>query len=144
MQPIDMQLNDAAPDGERDLKVLLHQVAPALHPDRFVYCSFPCHKLPPLLDPVCTFREREGSTVIVTTKQAIEFGLAFRSEWALITLGVHSSLEAVGLLARVCRQLAAREIPCNVVSGYYHDHLFVPSEMADEATRALAALHLDT
>ena len=50
---------------------------------------------------------------------------------------MHSSLEAVGLLAEVARRLAAHGISVNVVSGYYHDHLFVPVDRAEEALAAL-------
>ena len=46
---------------------------------------------------------------------------------------VHSSLEAVGLTAIVSGKLAAYEISANVIAGYYHDHIFVPEQFADEA-----------
>jgi len=29
--------------------------------------------------------------------------------------------------------LAAYEISANVIAGYYHDHIFVPEQFADEA-----------
>ena len=45
----------------------------------------------------------------------------------MITLDVHSSLESVGFLAAVSARLAAAGIPCNAVSAFHHDHLFVPS-----------------
>ena len=47
------------------------------------------------------------------------------------------ALEAVGLTAAVSQALAQAGISCNIVAGYYHDHLFVP---ADEAKRALEVL----
>ena len=58
----------------------------------------------------------------------------------MITLTVHSSLEAVGLLAEVATAFAARGISVNVVSAYYHDHLFVPSDRVEEALAALSEL----
>ena len=46
------------------------------------------------------------------------------------------------MMAAISTALAAAEIPCNVVSAYHHDHLFVPwarREAAMTALRALAA-----
>jgi hypothetical protein len=55
-----------------------------------------------------------------------------------ITLGVISSLEAVGLTSAVSQALTEARISCNVVAAYSHDHLFVP---AKDAERALEVLH---
>jgi hypothetical protein len=58
----------------------------------------------------------------------------------MITLNVHSALDAVGFLAAVMKALSVRGISTNTVSAYYHDHLFVPSERAEEALAALRRL----
>ena len=50
-----------------------------------------------------------------------------------ITLRVHSSLRAVGLTAAVSAELARHGVSANVVAGYCHDHVLVPSEQAEEA-----------
>jgi uncharacterized protein len=54
-----------------------------------------------------------------------------------ITLDVHSALDGVGLTAAVATALARAGIPCNMVAGHHHDHVFVP---AGEAERALDVL----
>lgn len=59
---------------------------------------------------------------------------------AVITLSVHSSLDAVGLTAAVARQLATGGISCSVVAGYFHDRLFVPIDKADLAVNLLRDL----
>ncbi|MEO9649929.1 MAG: ACT domain-containing protein [Roseobacter sp.] len=41
-------------------------------------------------------------------------------------LQAHSSLGAVGFIARISNALASGDMGVNPVSGYYHDHLFVP------------------
>jgi hypothetical protein len=58
----------------------------------------------------------------------------------MITLEVHSSLEAVGFLAAIATRLAAAGIGVNPVAGYFHDHLFVPEARAEEAMRLLDEL----
>jgi hypothetical protein len=67
-------------------------------------------------------------------------GLQFEFEAAMITLQVHSALDAVGLTAAVSSALADAGIACNVVAGYHHDHLFVPYERGEEAVAILTAL----
>ncbi len=89
------------------------------------------------LDPICTFREREGITLIVRRADAERRGLPFTYPCRTITLNVHSSLYAVGLMAAITAMLARADVSVNPVSAYYHDHLFVRSE---DAERALALL----
>ncbi len=43
-------------------------------------------------------------------------------------------------MAALSTRLAERGIGANPISGYYHDHLFVPQEMVDEAVTALEEL----
>lgn len=123
--------------GERDLDKLQRQLAPTLHPGTFVYCTFPDFRLPAGLEPICTFRESEGLTAVVEQAAADRADLphVFRSK--LITLTVHSSLEAIGLLAAVATRLASAGIACNAVAAYHHDHLFVPEERAQQALTVL-------
>lgn len=58
----------------------------------------------------------------------------------MITCEVHSSLEAVGFLAVVAGRLAELGMGVNPVSGYFHDHLFVPEGREVEAVGALEGL----
>ena len=59
-----------------------------------------------------------------------------------ITLRVHSSLHAVGLTAAVSAELARHAVSANVVAGYFHDHVLVPSDRAEEALKHLENLSL--
>lgn len=90
--------------------------------------------------PVATIREREGTTMILQREVADGLGLPYTYLAAWITLRVNSDLAAVGLTAAVATALAERGISCNVVAGYYHDHLFVDLGSAEEAMRALTRL----
>lgn len=57
---------------------------------------------------VSSFREREGTTVIVKESVAKELDLKYEYVAAWIELEIHSSLEAVGLTAAVSTALAKR------------------------------------
>ena len=57
-----------------------------------------------------------------------------------IELTVHSALEGVGLTAAVASALAREGMPCNAVAAFHHDHIFVPSGMAEQALGVLTAL----
>lgn len=104
----------------------------------YVYASLPA--VPEGLTPFATIREDEGVTVIVTEQEARDAGLPLDETYARITLGVHSALDSIGLTATVAQTLASRSISCNVVAGYYHDHLFVQADRATEAAELLDGL----
>ena len=123
--------------GEQNLEILLRDMRPELHPGEFVFCSLDPQTDPSPVRPLGSFREQEGLTVILSKSQADQLGLPYAFVGAWITLNVHSALESVGMTAAVSQSLAQAGIPCNVVAGYYHDHLFVP---AIEAQRALEIL----
>lgn len=84
--------------------------------------------------------EDEGTTAIVSIVEAERRGwpVEFRAAW--LTVSVHSSLDAVGLTAALATVLAERDIACNVLAGYFHDHLLVPLARADEAVECLESL----
>jgi hypothetical protein len=55
----------------------------------------------------------------------------------MITLNIHSSLEAVGFMARIATELAKHGMGVNPVSGFFHDHLFVPDGREQDAMAVL-------
>jgi len=127
--------------GETELHKLLAGMRPQMQPGEFVFCSISPERFADLrVEPVGWFREPEGITVILPRRAAESVGLACEFPSRMITLGVHSSLHAVGFLAAVLARLAAASVSVNVVSGYHHDHLFVPAASADAALSALQAL----
>ena len=124
--------------GEDDLRTLLHHMKPEMQEGIFVFCSLPAGKdIPAALAPVLIFREREGTALIVRREEAERAGLSYQFASRLITLTVHSSLEAIGFLASVTARLADAGISVNAVSAFHHDHLFVPEHRADEALSLL-------
>lgn len=89
---------------------------------------------------MAVIQEDEGTTAVVTVTEAERRGwpVGFRAAWLTVT--VHSSLEAVGLTAALAAVLADVGIACNVLAGYFHDHLLVPLDRVDEAIQSLASL----
>lgn len=124
--------------GERDLDVLLSGMEPELQPGRYVFTT--TTHVPDTADPVVLVREAEGVTLVLDQAQADRLGLAYDYVAAMITLRVHSALAAVGLTAAFSAQLAAAGLSCNVVAGFFHDHLFVPFDQADLAVDRLRQL----
>lgn len=132
-------------NGIRDLSSLLENLEPRHIPGEFVFCSIDSRNLQSLGNtPLLIFRESEGITVIVPKEIAVQHSLSFENTWGLLILSVHSNLEAVGLLAAVTKALAASGISVNVVSAYYHDHLFVPYSKVYDALQILEEISEST
>lgn len=124
--------------GITKLNELLQSMRPKLLADEFVFCTV----LGALsdytdLEPVATFIESEGLTLVLEKSVAEKAGLAFEGSFRQITLTVHSSLEAVGLTAAISTKLTSKGISANVIAAYYHDHIFVQASKAEAAILAL-------
>lgn len=126
--------------GVTDLDLLLRTMEPVLAAGRFVYASVPAGEVEKHLsrNPLGLFHEAEGVTLILPAERAE--GLAASPPMRMITLTVHSSLEAVGLTAAFAGALNREGISANVVAGYHHDHIFVPERDAERALEALRGL----
>jgi hypothetical protein len=113
--------------GERDLDRLLANLSPELATGRYAFEP----AFGDTLDPgaFALIREAQGVCTIVER---------VAGDWARISLGVHSSLDAVGLTAELARRLAGAGIPANIVAGLNHDHLFVPWDRRAQALALLA------
>ena len=123
--------------GERDLTRLLAGMAPELDAERWRFCRAPA----PVDGALATFREAEGWTLLLRDGDELPTGAAIApGRYARITLTIHSSLEAVGLIAAVSATLASAGISCNVISAFHHDHLFVLEDRAEEALERLRRL----
>jgi hypothetical protein len=126
--------------GVTDLAELLETMEPALAEGRFVYACVPEGALTAALlrAAIGLFWEAEGVTLILPAGAAA--GLSASPPMRMITLTVHSSLEAVGLTAAFAAALTREGISANVVAAFHHDHIFVPERDAGRAMEALRAL----
>lgn len=124
-----------------DLDTLLKNLQPVLDSQEYVFCTVNGElKNYLVLNPLATFVETEGLTLVLTKIQAQSLGACTDSMFKRITLSVYSSLEAVGLTAVVASALAKEGISANMIAAYHHDHVFVPVDKADEAMHILTRL----
>jgi uncharacterized protein len=127
-------------NGETNLGNLLKEMKPELNPGEYVYCLANSMEQAVSLEPLLSFLEKEGVTMILPREKADSMNIPYTTICAWITLTVHSSLEAVGLTAAFSKALTEANISCNVVAAFYHDHIFVPVKDAQQAMQVLQKL----
>jgi hypothetical protein len=126
--------------GELNLATLLKNMKPVLNSGEYVFCTLSNNEKIDLSKVLGSFKEKEGITLILTKEYADLMELPYISIMSWISLEIHSSLEAVGLTAAFSKVLADANISCNVVAGYYHDHIFVLNQDAQRAIDLLKSL----
>lgn len=75
--------------------------------------------------------------MIVPLHVAEKYSFDYSYKCRMVTLNVHSSLEAVGFMAAIATRLAEEGHSSNPVSAFYHDHLFVKDEESEEVVKVL-------
>ena len=125
-----------------DIETLIRDADPRIVDGHFVFASFPGARYGDLasLKPLAVIRETEGLTMVLDQQAAHNAGIDTGPAFRLISLNVHSALDAVGLTAAVSACLARHGIPANMLAGFYHDHVLVPSEQAEQALQALRGM----
>ncbi len=112
---------------------------PVLKPGEYVFTTFGDIDWSQIADlqPISVFKEDEGISLVVDRKTADKYDIPYDSAFRLISLHVHSSLDAVGLTAAFSTALGNASISANVVAAYYHDHIFVPTDKTEKALKVL-------
>ncbi|MBC5842435.1 ACT domain-containing protein [Flavobacterium sp. F-380] len=124
--------------GEKNLEILLKKMKPKLNAGEFVFCEVKNLEEISLKNILMSFREEESITIIIEKKIADDLDLRYSFVASWITLTIHSALEAVGLTAAFSKALSDKNISCNVVAAFYHDHIFVDTK---DAAQAMEILH---
>jgi hypothetical protein len=123
--------------GEKDLNKLLKTMKPKLNAGDYVFCTVSNINSVNINEVILTFKEQEGTTIIIKKELADSLNFKYSLVFSWITLAVHSSLEAVGLTAAFSSALSEQGISCNVVAAFFHDHIFVDKKDAEKAMEVL-------
>ena len=126
--------------GETNLSVLIKGMTPQLNAGDYVFVTLKDVSIIDRKHTICEFKEQEGTTLVISKEQADEHNLSYDYIASWITLKVHSSLDAVGLTAAFATAFAKHNMSCNVIAGYYHDHIFVDKKDSDKAIKVLVEL----
>jgi uncharacterized protein len=125
-----------------DLQGMLRGLEPTLDETPYVFASTPDRSGLETLSGFARglFRRRRRPAFILPSEVARAHGLPAEPRLCRIVLKAHSSLEGVGLTARVSSALASAGVACNIVAALHHDHLFVPEGAATHALGILRSL----
>lgn len=134
-----MEAKGQAMTPVRDTQDMIAGMTPVADAAIYRFCAVSDPELARRLGPkaLASFAEDEGMSLVLDERHIPGQEVEVSPPMQRITLMVYSSLEGIGLTAAVAGALAQASIPCNMVAGYHHDHVFVP---ADDVDRALSVL----
>jgi len=112
-----------------------------LNKGEYVFCSIIDINKININNIICSFKESEGYSIIISKEEAIKNNLPFYFVSAWITLEIDSTLDSVGLTSSFSRELTNAGISCNVIAAYHHDHIFVPYKKRLKAVKILSDMY---
>ena len=110
------------------------RILPKLNNGRYKFITTEAAIVP--AEAVAMIREAEGTTLILPAAEGDT------EVFAWISLANETQLTATGITARFSSALAEAGIACNVLAGFYHDHILVPYDKRNEAVEIIAALEV--
>jgi hypothetical protein len=129
--------------GSTDLKQTLKSLKVSCDDIQYSFTSIKDESKVSREKVLATFHENGQLAVIAPKDYLDELGIENEGPYAKLTIEVHTSLELVGLSAVMATKLADNGISANVVSAFYHDHVFVQYQFREKAIRLLESLKDD-
>ncbi len=112
-----------------------------LNKGEYVFCSIIDINKISMNNIICSFKESEGYSIIISKEEAKKNNLQFYFVSAWITLEIDSTLESVGITSAFSKKLTKAGISCNVIAAYHHDHIFVPYLDKHKAMKILSDMY---
>ena len=125
---------------DNKLYTLLANLSPQLNEGKYVFVTTELINHVPLTEIISLIQEDEGFSLILKKEVADRLNLQYSYVASWITLSLSTSLDAVGLTAAFSNELAKNKISCNVVAGFYHDHIFVDHKDTKAALSVLNSM----
>lgn len=113
-----------------------------LNDGEYVFCLIKDQKKINSINFICSFKELNGFSIIMSKIDAINNGLYFYLTLAWITLETTTSLDSIGITSLFSQALANEKISCNVVASLNNDHIFVPFDERYKAIEILNKLNI--
>lgn len=126
--------------AKADIRSLLKNLSPRVNAGEYVFCSISTNYKLKNIEVVASILESDSRTIVIRKEDAEEVKLHYDTSMSWITLDVVSSLEAIGLTSTISKKIADHKISCNIIAGYYHDHIFVPYSDHAKAIQLLKSL----
>lgn len=125
---------------DNNIYTLLANLSPQLNEGKYVFVTTELINHVPLTEIISLIQEDEGFSLILKKEVADRLNLQYSYVASWITLSLSTSLDAVGLTAAFSNELAKNKISCNVVAGFYHDHIFVDHKDTKAALSVLNSM----
>lgn len=125
---------------DNNIYTLLANLSPQLNEGKYVFVTTELINHVPLTEIISLIQEDEGFSLILKKEVADRLNLQYSYVASWITLSLPTSLDAVGLTAAFSNELAKNKISCNVVAGFYHDHIFVDHKDTKAALSVLNSM----
>ncbi len=125
---------------DNNISTLLANLSPQLNEGKYVFVTTELINHVPLTEIISLIQEDEGFSLILKKEVADRLNLQYSYVASWITLSLPTSLDAVGLTAAFSNELAKNKISCNVVAGFYHDHIFVDHKDTKAALSVLNSM----
>jgi hypothetical protein len=123
---------------KHDLEALLRTLSPVLREGRWVFVRF--DRRPPFdAEVAASIREGSAMSAVVAESEAARLNLEHGEAWAWLECPLATSGDT-GVTSVLTTALARSAIPCKVIAGIDHDHLFVPFDQRADALATLDEL----